>query len=174
MPSSRPPARPLADYVSPLQPVPKTAVLICGFREAKRVRVFPEGWGTPAIRFRPEVLAAGWEDLLTLAREWKSDWTAPTRGFVIFSSLAKPSPPVHLRDLLWDRFGLPVFEQVLGANRELLASECEAHEGLHLHQPGIHHPGYALRKEICACGGQTPRLCRIEEPEQALAMASGA
>jgi phenylacetate-CoA ligase len=38
------------------------------------------------------------------------------------------------RDLLWTRFGVPVYEQLRGLGRELLASECDAHEGLHVRE----------------------------------------
>ena len=88
-----------------------------------------------------------------------------------------PVPPA-LRDLLWNTFGVPVFEQYLGPNLELLAFECEAHDGLHLANAGVHDPGCALRTELCACGNPTPRLCAVEEPGPAcprpMAMASGA
>lgn len=147
---------------------------MAGFREAKRVRIFAEGWGAPAVRYRPEVLAAGWDELLGLARDWRSDWPMPTRGIVVFGVAGRAASLEDLRDLLWDRFGLPVFEQVLGAKLELLASECEAHDGLHLRQTGIQQLGYALCNETCPCGDQTPRLCRIDERIEALAMASGA
>jgi len=36
------------------------------------------------------------------------------------------------RDMLWRCFGVPVFEQWLGLDGELLAWECEAHSSLHL------------------------------------------
>jgi hypothetical protein len=38
------------------------------------------------------------------------------------------------RDLLWTRFGVPVYEQLRGLGRELLAAECDAHEGLHIRE----------------------------------------
>jgi hypothetical protein len=36
------------------------------------------------------------------------------------------------RDVFWKAFRVPVFEQLLGLSGELLAEECEAHEGLHV------------------------------------------
>jgi phenylacetate-CoA ligase len=36
------------------------------------------------------------------------------------------------RDLLWDAFGVPVYEQFLGLGNELLAQDCDVHEGLHI------------------------------------------
>lgn len=37
------------------------------------------------------------------------------------------------RDMLWRCLGVPVFEQWLGLDGELLAWECGAHQGLHFH-----------------------------------------
>jgi hypothetical protein len=165
------------DFISPFHPTPRTAVLAVGFREAKRVRVFPDGWGESVRRFKPEVLAGPWEDLLRLAEQWDEGWTTPARGIVIFSFEGQPAPEAGLRDLLWERFGLPLFEQYLDTNLELLASECDAHEGLHLASRALQRPGFALCTNVCPCGGTTPRLCRIEEREHsrthAVAMASG-
>lgn len=36
------------------------------------------------------------------------------------------------RDMIWRCFGLPIFEQWLGLDGELLAWECGAHQGIHL------------------------------------------
>lgn len=36
------------------------------------------------------------------------------------------------RVFLWQRFGVPVFELLLDGNEDVLAAECEAHDGVHL------------------------------------------
>lgn len=148
-----------------------------GFRDAKRIRVFPDGWSGSVRRYKPEVLAAPWEDLLRLAQQWDECWPSPARGIVIVSFEGRPAPEDGLRDLLWEKFGVPLFEQYLGTNLQLLASECDAHEGLHVASRAIERPGFALCETVCPCGGTTPRLCRIEEREQsgahAMVMASG-
>jgi len=153
-------------------------LLLAGFAEAKRVRVFADGWSAGAQRFRPAVIGAAWDDLAALVRAWDPGWPMPARAIVAFRCAGKPAAPPALRDLLWNTFGVPVFEQYLGPNLELLAFECEAHDGLHLANAGVHDPGCALRTELCACGNPTPRLCAVEEPEPAsprpMAMASGA
>ena len=38
------------------------------------------------------------------------------------------------RDLLWEAFQLPVFEELIGFEGELLAAECDAHEALHIEE----------------------------------------
>ncbi len=60
------------------------------------------------------------------------------------------------RDLFWSAFGVPVFEQYLSAKNELLATECDAHAGLHKvgNWRGI------LERGRCACGGDAPRISR--------------
>jgi hypothetical protein len=87
------------------------------------------------------------------------------------------------RVMLWQGFGVPLFELYLGLDHSLLASECEAHEGWHL-APGVgpttldtgelilDGAGNAgLRTGLCAsldetpcpCGRSTHRLLEIEE-----------
>ena len=61
------------------------------------------------------------------------------------------------RDMFWEAFGVPVFEQYLGRGNELLAVECDAHTGLHL--VGDFENLNRGRKG-CACGSPNPRLPR--------------
>lgn len=63
------------------------------------------------------------------------------------------------RDKLWLAFGVPVFEQVLGPGNELLASECEAHDGLHLISGS---PQRRLDRSRCGCGSELPRVIQVE------------
>ncbi len=41
------------------------------------------------------------------------------------------------RDMLWRCLGVPVFEQWLGLEGELLAWECESHRGMHLNRSSV-------------------------------------
>jgi hypothetical protein len=59
--------------------------------------------------------------------------------------------------LLWRSFGVPVFEEHLSQNNELLAMECDAHSGLHV-VAGC--AGRRLESERCACGNRSPRISR--------------
>lgn len=54
------------------------------------------------------------------------------RAIVAFSSLEGGLLTDSDRDLFWNAFQVPVYEQFLGLNSELLGSECAAHAGLHL------------------------------------------
>jgi hypothetical protein len=89
------------------------------------------------------------------------------------------------RDFLWSAFELPVFEELRGFDGELLASECEGHEALHINEDmaicewlnggrdfivtslgGIRHPLLRLRTNlttsfrsgVCACGETAGRF----------------
>lgn len=66
------------------------------------------------------------------------------------------------RDQLWDRFGVPVFEYLLDAAGQIVAEECEAHEGLHLRRGVWDEVPGTLTREPCPCGKTTPRLLTLE------------
>jgi phenylacetate-coenzyme A ligase PaaK-like adenylate-forming protein len=90
------------------------------------------------------------------------------------------------RDLLWTRFGVPVYEQLRGLGRELLAAECDAHEGLHIREEdavfeqgdellmtsltNLSNPVLRLRTglrgkittKLCGCGETGSRLVELE------------
>ena len=154
-----------AAFVHHLVPAPKTIVLASGFENTRTIRVFPKGWDDNSARLGSCSVAAAIEDLLWLAENGVRLQHAAivlTRG--PHSRLSERD-----RDRLWEAFGVPVFEQCLGVDNELLAMECEAHDGLHI-------MGTASRagaeKSVCGCGSSVPRrmpkLQRAEEFEPAL------
>jgi hypothetical protein len=59
------------------------------------------------------------------------------------------------RELFWDAFGVPVYEQLLSQENRLLAAECEAHSGLHV-VSGC--SGEQIETEPCGCGNAAPRI----------------
>jgi len=90
-------------------------------------------------------------------------------AIIVLSSPQTPCGPMtdDHRDLLWRAFGLPVFEQLLGADGRVVASECEVHDGLHAEGGATLLAGEAggCSAEIvtghCYCGLETPRLRNI-------------
>jgi hypothetical protein len=87
------------------------------------------------------------------------------------------------RERLWAASGLPVFEQLCGLGGEVLASECDAHEGYHLDTnaavfelldgglvltslEGLRYPTLRVRtgwpgiiqRNACPCGSPSPRF----------------
>ena len=153
-----------APFIHPMDPTPRTAILTPGFRQTKLVRVFPAGWTEEAARFHPSSIAGPTEQLRRLAK----------RGFqlghavVAFTYDGQAGLSDDDRDLFWDSFGVPVFEQRLGPGNELLAMECEAHAGLHV-TTNFGDP--RLDRNSCVCGNPAPRFQkrRIDELADMLA-----
>jgi hypothetical protein len=142
----------------------------------------PERW-LELETFRPRVLVGYVADLQRLAEQVDLgivDLSSVDHAIVALTACgSKPLSDV-MRVVLWQSFGVPLFELFVGPDKSLLAFECEAHEGWHL-EPGVElgaleeelildSPGnYGLRtglrgqvlKEACPCGRETPRLVDI-------------
>jgi hypothetical protein len=142
-----------ARFIHPIDPAPRTAILAAGFRESRQVRIFPQGWNERAKRFDPGSIAGPLEQLRSLAREaWPLD-----QALVVFTYASGPGISLPDRETLWKAFGVPIFEQYLSPRNKLLATECDAHSGLHVVW-GCE--GLPLEREVCACGNPSPRLVR--------------
>jgi hypothetical protein len=131
-------------FASPLQPIPRTAVIpprspwMVPFASQGRVRVFVEEDIPFLGRFSPEAIAAPSSMLVSLAQLVESGvvFVPPLEYCVVaFTVLGEEPLSVAGRDLLWQVFQVPVFEQYLGGDGRLLAAECQAHEGWHVHEP---------------------------------------
>jgi hypothetical protein len=177
-----------AEFRYPIEPVPRTAVLVpwfdptwfdptwfdpTWFSAKGSVRAFENGWSEETAQFAPEAIAATWTQLKELAADSLSPAVppAPTHALVVLHRTgAAPLAPDD-REWLWRKFGVPIFEQVIGARGELIAAECEAHDGMHLETPEIDLNGTSLPGQVdvspCACGRQTPRLRSAPSPPQA-------
>lgn len=154
-----------ARFVHPMNPIPRTAILAPGFADSKLARVFPAGWSEEAARFEPTSIAGPVKELRKVARLG----IELRHAVVVFTYDDDNRLTNGDREFFWKSFGVPVFEQQLGPSNELLAVECDAHEGLHLVGEFSH-----LRrdKNSCACGSPAPRLSRrprIEELADLLA-----
>jgi hypothetical protein len=142
-----------ATFVHPIDPAPRTAVLAAGFRETKLTRAFPQGWNERAARFSPASVAGPWEQVSQFARAGGR----VEHSIVVFTYPGQPGLSAVEREFLWNAFEVPVFEQYLGPKSELLATECDAHAGLHVVN------GYEdldLEHDVCLCGNRAPRLTR--------------
>jgi hypothetical protein len=154
-----------ARFVHPMDPMPRTAILAPGFQETKLVRVFPLGWNEEAARFAPTSIAGPMEQLRRLTKLGLQ----LKHAVIVFTYDGRSRLSDDDRDLFWNAFGVPVFEQHLGPGNELLAMECDAHAGVHL----VGNFG-KLRadRNSCACGNPAPRLPRrprVEELAELLA-----
>jgi len=144
---------PGANFVHPTDPVSRTAILAPGFRETRLVRVFPQGWNDRARHFNPGSVAGPLERLLCVPR----DGFSIEQAVIVFAYEGGLVISPEDRESLWRAFGVPVFEQYLSSTNRLLATECDAHSGLHV-VTGCE--GLPLEDDVCACGNAAPRVTR--------------
>lgn len=119
----------------PLDAPPRTAILFPGFRETRSVRMFADNWSQKLRRYRPNAVAgpAGVLRALALAiRDGRVEMPPLTHAIIVFTGLEHGILRQPDRDLFWQVFQVPIFEQLRGLGGELLAMECEAHNGLHI------------------------------------------
>ncbi|MBV6433190.1 MAG: hypothetical protein IANPNBLG_03367 [Bryobacteraceae bacterium] len=127
--------RPLHSLECPLGDTGKTALLAGGFEESGSLRSFPYAAHDELEEFAPDSLAGPVHRLCALAEDAIEGRLTmrPLRSVVIaFTGLRHGCLKQEDRDLLWRAFQAPVFEQFRGFSQELLAWECEAHDGLHI------------------------------------------
>jgi len=166
----------------PLGEAPRTAVVAREVAETRRVRCF-SGLRAEALRaFAPQSLAAPLDALRAAAE-------APAHGplrnaVIVFTGILEGPLTPEDGDRFWRRYQVPVFEQFLGLDGELLAWECEIHHGLHVRQDAAYFESCEedrilvsflnnsrlpvlrletgltgrLIAEPCPCGDEAPRL----------------
>lgn len=135
-----------------------------------------------------EAVAGSFETLRRLAAEMRAGRASIPESagrVVVHSRVDRGMLSEADRDFLWSAFELPVFEELRGFDGELLASECEGHEALHIHEDaaicewlnegrdfiltslgGIRYPVLRLRTNlttsfragVCACGALAERF----------------
>ena len=104
-------------------------------------------------RFSPQVIAAPYEVLLALSAA-----VQPTHAVVVLSKPSGARLITRERDRLWSLFEVPSFEQVISDGGELLASECDAHDGLHILADPAQLGFPAQDGARCRCGSLVPRV----------------
>lgn len=129
----------------PAGTLPRTAIVLPRqepwFRRDRQVRLFEPAQLRELLAFEPEAIAAPAAFLVFLARlvdaGYFPSFPKLKRGLVAFTSIApRREGPEEItsqeRDLLWEVFRVPTFQQFLGLDGRLIAWECEAREGLHV------------------------------------------
>ncbi|MEP6961801.1 MAG: hypothetical protein ABI995_06980 [Acidobacteriota bacterium] len=147
----------------PIGSAPRTAILIPWFRQPSAwglrskdpVRVFAGGWTAEVAAFSPAALVGTREQLLSLIA---GSSPTLTHASIVVSRLGELLLTTADRDRLWRAFRVPIFEQIVGPSGELLAAECEAHDGLHWQTLAMPQDHYAIDQTPCACGQRTPRV----------------
>ncbi len=149
--------------VYPIPPAPATAILIDGFRPAGNTRVFENGWTEEAVRFAPAAIAGTPSQLEALCGV-----SIPSLRNAIIA-LVRPGDQRLTeadRERLWRAFRVPVFEQMIDQSGNLLAAECEAHDGLHIESAEVSpREGEIVETAPCGCGKTSPRLISPERVE---------
>ena len=130
-------------FVHPISPALRAAVLVPLFREARRAVYWDERDRGRLARWKPQILTGYLGQLIN------SD-AQPTHAVVV---LTHPGQSVDAaeRDQLWNRFRVPVFQQIVDERGRLIAYECEAHDALHVASAVAHELG-TIRDDICPCG----------------------
>jgi hypothetical protein len=181
-----------AAFVFPISPAPRTAVLVPWFRQgtfsrairSNPIRIFEHGWCSEAAAFQPAAIAATYAQLEALMTGAVSPPIQPfigksgnswlTHAVIV---LLKPRDALlaeEQRERLWRAFRVPVFQQIIGNSGELLAAECEVHDGLHIVSPRFKTQREAVSREPCPCGRQTPRVGVVQQPDPEPLILSGA
>jgi hypothetical protein len=111
------------------EPEGRLAVVEPWFRVAAPARVWTRVDPAALAHFDPDVVAAPVE---TLRRLSETGWSGPGRAIVTLTGICREWLDEEGRGQLWNRFGVPVYEQFRGFQGELLAADCEAHEGMHV------------------------------------------
>jgi hypothetical protein len=146
-------------FAYPVPPAPRTAVLVSWFRPpllpSQPVRIFPQGWADEAARFEPSAVAATVEQCRLLC-----GFLIPslTHALVILERPGWQRLTEEDRNAFWRAFRVPVFEQIIGPSGQLLAGECEAHDGLHIEGPGLRLTHDMMDASPCPCGRKSARF----------------
>ena len=110
-----------------------------------------------------ETLAAPMNTIRALA---PSSW-APQYPLVVFSSVHEALMTDADRDYIWHTFRVPAFEYLLDGGGEIIARECEAHEGLHLDRAPESLGRATVTEQPCDCGQSGVRLMTLATGEGA-------
>ena len=118
------------EFRYPLQPSPKILMLLEGFQRSGSVRNVFDLDPSGVAGSKADTLAAPVSVLRSMA-----GIAGPQRyPIVAFTGVRHGTLTEADRELFWKSFRVPVFEQFLGLSNELVAEECEAHDGLHVRE----------------------------------------
>lgn len=185
----------------PLQFPGRIALLDSTFEAREGVRIFSANEILWLRQYAPESLVCPLDAALSLAdQKLRGLLELPSldTAIIVITSLEDSALEDHHRDLLWRAFGVPVFEQFRGPDGNIIARECEVHDGLHLAETlvtphldddeiilmqlgGPHDRLMTTRagisaeivNEHCECGSETPRLRKLIPRRRKTAAAAG-
>ncbi len=188
-------------FRSPFEHTTKTAILMPGFEQTSTVKMFAQNWTQGLKRLGASALAAPVSVLREMAAtiELGQQEVHELRHFVVsFTGGDLGELSEEDREQFWRAFQVPVFEQRVGFDGRVVASECEAHEGLHIMAEraafeetaasellmtsltDLRYPtlrvgtrmARSIEHECCGCGNASPRLVAARPRLTALAAAA--
>jgi hypothetical protein len=119
----------------PLSEAERIAVVGAQLRAERRVRSYLH-WRTPDLEaWRPQALAGHRTELFAIGELRRRQFVPLldlTFPLLVLSSLREGPLSDEEHDRLWTLYGLPVYEQIRGADEVLLGWECDARDGWHL------------------------------------------
>ncbi len=177
----------------------RTAVLEPWFRVTGNAKIFDTTLLSAINNYKPRALAGPIPVLRRLAETVLiTRGVLPTldHGVLAFTGIGRTPLKECDRDLLWRAFQVPVYVQFRSWSGQMLAAECEAHEGLHIETAearfeirndgsnellvmDLNHGGRPahpplpvgmkgrVTNELCACGRKGPRLVDLRATETA-------
>ncbi len=116
-------------------PSARTAMLMEGLHGRGSARLFPDGLGRMLAWCGAEAIAGPLGRICKLGRALESGelrMRPLSRAVIVFVRPHEQPLSDDDREQLWRQFQVPIYEHLLGYAGELLAWECEAHEGLHV------------------------------------------
>jgi hypothetical protein len=137
-------------------------------------------------QYRPNILVAESATLDKFAEYvFHGVWQTPSVDTAVFALTVIGRNPIteEQRLLSWRAFRVPIYELLVDADEGVLAAECEAHEGWHVHHPKLRFElktGRIIFQKhglsaspvlsgltadgldgVCACGGIAPLLRNV-------------
>ena len=178
------------EFVHPSGQKPRTALLMDGFRWSWNYTRIADYRSPSLAQLKPESIAGSVDTLRALARSIETGhiWIPKLKHSVVaFTGMLEGPLSAEDSDLFWRVFEVPVFEQFYGFGGELIAHECEAHQGLHVNRYAavfenggrgellvslIGNPAQMVFRLVtglngqvetsrCACGYDGPRIANI-------------
>jgi hypothetical protein len=119
----------------PLPSPARIAILDDGFTAGRNSRQFHHSELRAIQQWAPEAIVAPLETSLSLADQKLRGLVGLTSlrmALVVLTDINGELLDEDYRRLLWQAFGVPIFEQLRGPDCNVIARECEVHDGLHV------------------------------------------
>lgn len=108
---------------------------ISGSKALDSAEMFPGGRWSQLAAFRPNALAGSASDLHRVVERidlGTLELHSVDRCIFVLTEIGDRPLTDVTRVILWQRFGVPVYEMYVDGQQKILAFECEAHEGWHV------------------------------------------